>query len=63
MARTIAKSQDECIACGLCVELCPDIFAEGDDKPIIAQPQVEPAQEECAQNAVDSCPVSCIYWA
>jgi ferredoxin len=53
---------DECIACGLCVELCPAVFAQGDDKPVIASPQVAPADEACAQEAIDSCPVSCIHW-
>ncbi|MBI5524316.1 MAG: ferredoxin [Desulfarculus sp.] len=53
---------DECIACGLCVELCPAVFAQGEDKPIIAKQDVGPAEEACAQEAIDSCPVSCIYW-
>ena len=62
MARTVNKRMDDCIACGLCVQICPAVFADGDDKPIIAKPQVEPAEEACAQEAIDSCPVSCIFW-
>jgi ferredoxin len=63
MSQTITKNMDECIACGLCVELCPAVFVLGEDKPIIAKPQVGPEDEACAQEAIDSCPVSCIYWA
>lgn len=62
MARAVNKHLDDCIACGLCVQLCPAIFAEADDKPIIAKPQVDPVEEDCVQEAIDSCPVSCIYW-
>ena len=63
MPQKIAKNMDDCIACGLCVELCPAVFALGEDKPIIAKAEVGPAEEACAQEAIDSCPVSCIYWA
>ncbi len=62
MPRTIAKHMDDCIACGMCVEICPAVFAEGEEKPVIAHPQVGPESEDCAQQAIDSCPVSCIYW-
>ncbi len=62
MARTVNKHMDDCIACGLCVQLCPAVFAATDDKPIIAKPQVDPGDETCVQEAIDSCPVSCIYW-
>lgn len=61
MGRAIAKNQHECIACGLCVELCPAVFAQGEDKPIIATPQMSPDDETCAQEAIDSYPVSCIH--
>jgi len=62
VARTVNKHMDDCIACGLCVQLCPAVFAATDDKPIIAKPQVDPGDEACVQEAIDSCPVSCIYW-
>ena len=63
MGRKITKDMDECIACGLCVELCPAVFGEGEDKPFIIKPEVQAPEEECAQRAIDSCPVSCISWA
>ena len=36
MARTVNKHMDDCIACGLCVQVCPAVFAEAEDKPIVA---------------------------
>ena len=29
--KEVQIDQDECIGCGACVELCPDIFAFNDD--------------------------------
>ena len=63
MALKVAKNMDECIACGMCVELCPAIFAQGQEKPVVAKAEVAPEEEACAQEAIDACPVSCIYWA
>ena len=30
--KQVKIDQDECIGCGACVELCPDIFAFDDDQ-------------------------------
>ena len=29
--KTVRIDEDECIGCGTCVELCPEIFAFNDD--------------------------------
>jgi len=52
--------EDECIGCEACVELCPDIFAfDGDrGKAYVVTP--EGGKEECIEDAIASCPVSCI---
>lgn len=48
-----------CIGCGLCLQLCPAVFALGDDgKSYITDPQGD--SEENIQSAVDSCPVTAI---
>ncbi|CAO0820742.1 hypothetical protein DFAR_1860026 [Desulfarculales bacterium] len=33
---------DECVACGLCVKLCPVVFAQDENKPVVATLQVAP---------------------
>ncbi len=58
--KQVKIDQDECIGCGACVELCPDIFAFDDDqnKAFVTSP--EEGNQECINEAIASCPVSCI---
>lgn len=50
-----------CIACGLCTEICPDVFRMADDG--LAEAYQEPTQDNIdeAQEAEDGCPVSVIH--
>ena len=51
---------EDCIACGRCVEICPEVFEMGED---IAQVKVDevPAEfEDATQEAADECPTSAI---
>jgi ferredoxin len=51
----------ECISCGLCVEMVPEVFKlDDDDLAEVFDP--EGASEDNIQEAVDACPVSCIHW-
>ena len=53
---------DTCTGCGLCVDICPDVFAfndAGDIAKVIASPVPVEAEETC-QEAVDACPVDAI---
>jgi ferredoxin len=61
MARIPFVDMDACISCGLCVETAPEVFRLNDDN--IAE-VFDPtgAPEEKIMEAVDGCPVSCIYW-
>lgn len=50
---------DECIACGACVELCPEVFElEGDiaevkeDADLSLDEEIEEAAEECPVDAI-----------
>lgn len=55
-----ARVTEDCIACGRCIEICPEVFEMGED---LAQVKVEevPAEfEETAQEAADECPTSAI---
>lgn len=52
---------DLCTACGLCQEICPEVFEPDDDG--IAQVKVDeiPAElEESVRDAADQCPVEAI---
>lgn len=57
MAYTV---NENCIACGLCASLCPEVFELGDT---MAQVKADPQngdEETRAQEALESCPTSAI---
>jgi len=62
MSRTVVIDTDECIGCGSCTEICPEVFelAEGEEKAKVIKPEGGP--EDLIQEAIDTCPVSCIQW-
>ena len=61
MLKSPVVNQDECISCGLCVEVCPEVFRLS-DKDLSEVFNPTGAAEEKVQEAIDSCPVQCIHW-
>ena len=60
MAKVVWVDRDECISCGLCVSLAPEVFRFEDDKSVAYNPSGAP--EELIQQCIDGCPVSAISW-
>ncbi len=61
MAKTPYVDKDVCISCNLCVDTVPEVFRMDDDGLAeVYDPTGAP--EEKIQEAIDSCPVSCIHW-
>lgn len=51
----------DCIGCGLCASLCPEVFRMTEDNvSVAAGEEVAPASEGAAREAQESCPVSAI---
>jgi len=53
---------DQCINCGVCMEIAPAVFATNDDEGfayVAKQPETE-ADEDSAHEALESCPVEAI---
>lgn len=53
--------QDGCISCGVCIDVCPEVFSYNEDN--ISQAIEEDIPEEyleSAEEARDGCPVSVI---
>jgi ferredoxin len=48
---------DVCIGCGLCVEICPEVFHMGGEKAIVYSDPVPEKKREACQQAADQCPV------
>lgn len=58
--KQVEIDEEVCIGCETCVELCPDIFAFHNEssKAYVIMP--EGGDQECIEEAMASCPVSCI---
>ena len=54
----VRVNQDECIGCGVCAQICPEVFEL--DEAIGKARVLRPEGAARAQEAADSCPVGCI---
>ena len=52
--------QETCIGCGLCPDLCPDIFEMDGDKAVVKTETVPPEAAPSCREAADGCPVDAI---
>ena len=50
------------MGCESCVELCPDVFEFNEDEEKASVKDDYEGDEECIQEAIDSCPSECIEW-
>ncbi|MDR1741356.1 MAG: ferredoxin [Synergistaceae bacterium] len=55
----ISLNRDECIGCGLCSQVCPDVFG-ADTAAGVAKLLREESDDPRVKDAKDSCPVGCI---
>lgn len=55
-------NEDECIGCGTCSEVCPEVFQMNEEKEKSEVIQPEGGPTDCINEAIDACPVSCIQW-
>jgi ferredoxin len=52
--------KNSCIGCGLCANICPDVFEIKGDIAIVKSDPVSPENIESCRQAVEDCPVSAI---
>lgn len=57
----VTVDQDLCIACGACIDLCPNIFDWNDEglSHVLAE-EIPSEEEDCANEAIESCPTEAI---
>ena len=55
-----AEVTQDCIACGRCVEICPEVFEMGDDIAQVKMSPVPADHEGAVREAADECPTDAI---
>ena len=51
---------DECTACGLCEDTCPEVFELGDEKAVVKLDPVPEEYEKACREAAEECPCEAI---
>jgi len=51
---------EDCIACGLCVDTCPEVFEMGDEFAQVLVDEVPEEHQEAVQQAAEECPTEAI---
>jgi ferredoxin len=52
---------DECIACGTCVDICPEVFEMGDDVAIV-RADADLTRDDGITESAEACPVEAIHF-
>ena len=62
MSVTKVWIEDECTICGVCEDLCPDVFSMGDETTTIIEGADLGANTDCIKDAAENCPVEIIKY-
>jgi len=62
VGRKVYIDEEECVGCGTCEELCPEIFELDEETGKAKDIESEVEDEDCVQEAMDTCPAECIHW-
>lgn len=49
-----------CVGCGLCIDICPEVFEMKDDKAVVIVDVVPADKEDACKHAKDECPTEAI---
>lgn len=56
----VKVNESLCTGCGLCVDICPEVFEMGEDVSVVKEENVPADLEEKVKEAAESCPVEAI---
>ena len=51
---------DDCIACGLCCDMCPEVFGMGEEFAEVLVEEVPEEAEDACRQAAEDCPTEAI---
>ena len=54
------RVEDNCTLCGMCVDICPEVFSLGDMVAKVTESNILPESEDLVQEAAEECPVEAI---
>jgi ferredoxin len=54
------KVTDDCIACGLCIQTCPEVFEMGDTFAEIKMDNIPAEFHDATRQSAEECPVTAI---
>ena len=52
--------ENACTGCGLCVEICPEVFEMDDETAVVTVREVPEDLEDAVDEAAESCPAEAI---
>ncbi len=58
MGKKVIIDEEECMGCEACIEIAPEVFQFNGEKAYVVKEDV--SDEGLIQEAMDSCPASCI---
>ena len=58
MKATVNK--DLCLGCGICADICPEVFQMENDKAVAKVDKVPSGAESACRDAAEQCPVEAI---
>jgi ferredoxin len=57
----VSVDKELCLGCGICAEVCPEVFEmDNDNKAQVKVNQIPPESEGACREAADQCPGSAI---
>jgi ferredoxin len=62
VSRVVYIAEEECIGCGMCQDICPEVFKLDEETNVAKVIEPKEGPEDLVQEAIDACPVECIHW-
>ncbi len=62
MAKRVYIDVDECVGCGTCEEIAPEVFKVNEETEKAEVIMEEGGPEDLIEEAIETCPSECIHW-